>query len=68
MLSEPIFMKLGMNIMAPEPISMAYFIDPFHQSGCLYMYINIIAKQQLSNNFTVVMSTYETVEELVFFL
>jgi hypothetical protein len=25
---EPIFMKLGMYIMAPEPISTAYFINP----------------------------------------
>jgi hypothetical protein len=25
---EPIFMKLGMYIMAPEPISAAYFITP----------------------------------------
>jgi hypothetical protein len=65
MLSEPIIMELGMNTMAPEPISMAYFINPFHQSECLYVYINIIARQQLSKNVTMVMSTYETVEEFV---
>jgi hypothetical protein len=35
---EPIFMKLGMCIMAPEPISTVYFINPFHQSVCLYLY------------------------------
>jgi hypothetical protein len=35
---EPIFMKLGMYIMAPEPISSAYFINPSHQSVCLYVY------------------------------
>jgi hypothetical protein len=29
---EPIFNKLGMNIMVPEPISVAYFINPSHQS------------------------------------
>jgi hypothetical protein len=29
---EPIFMKRGMYIMAPEPISTAYFINPSHQS------------------------------------
>jgi hypothetical protein len=28
---EPIFMKPGMYIMAPESISMAYFINPYHQ-------------------------------------
>jgi hypothetical protein len=27
---KPIFMKDGMYIMAPEPISMAYFINPSH--------------------------------------
>jgi hypothetical protein len=35
---EPIFMKLGMCIMAIEPISGAYFINPSHQSVCLYVY------------------------------
>jgi hypothetical protein len=29
---EPIFMKLGMYVMAPEPISTAYFIDLSHRS------------------------------------
>jgi hypothetical protein len=32
---EPIFMNLGMNIMEPEHISAAYFINPSHQSLCL---------------------------------
>jgi hypothetical protein len=33
-------MKLdgGMCVMATEPISMAYFINPSHQSVCLYVY------------------------------
>jgi hypothetical protein len=31
-------MKLGMYIMAPEPISTAYFIDASHQSVRLYVY------------------------------
>jgi hypothetical protein len=35
---EPIFMKLGMYVMVPEPISAAYFINPTHQSVCLYVY------------------------------
>jgi hypothetical protein len=37
---EPIVMKLGMYIMAPEPISMAYFINPSHQSVsvCVFFY------------------------------
>jgi hypothetical protein len=28
---DQIFMKLGMHIMAPEPISRKYFINPSHQ-------------------------------------
>jgi hypothetical protein len=30
-------MKLGMYIMAPEPISTAYVINPSHQSVCIYV-------------------------------
>jgi hypothetical protein len=33
---EPNFMKLG--IMAPEPFSMAYFINPSHQAVCTHVY------------------------------
>jgi hypothetical protein len=35
---EPIFMTLRMYIMAPEPISTAYFMNPSHQSVCLHVY------------------------------
>jgi hypothetical protein len=31
-------MKLDMYIIAPEPISMAYFINPSHQSVCVSTY------------------------------
>jgi hypothetical protein len=34
----PVFMKLCVYIMAPDPISMAYFINPSHQSVCLCVY------------------------------
>jgi hypothetical protein len=37
-MTEPIFMKLGVYIMATEPISTAYFTNPFHQSVCLHVY------------------------------
>jgi hypothetical protein len=40
---EPVFMKLGMYIMAPEPMSTAYFINPSHQS----VYLPIVATQRL---------------------
>jgi hypothetical protein len=33
-----LFMNLGMYIMALEPISMVYFINPSRQSVCLYVY------------------------------
>jgi hypothetical protein len=37
---EAVFMKFGMYVMAPEPISLVYFISPSHQSVpvCLYLY------------------------------
>jgi hypothetical protein len=43
---EPVFMKLG--IMAPEPISMPYFINLSH----LYVYPPIVARQRLGQNVT----------------
>jgi hypothetical protein len=56
-MSEPIFMELGMCILALEPISTAYFINPFHQSVC-------VARQQLGKNITTAMSTHTTTELL----
>jgi hypothetical protein len=38
LMPEPVFMKLGMYIMPPEPISTAYFINPTHQPVYLYVY------------------------------
>jgi hypothetical protein len=54
---EKIFMKLGIYIMAPEPISKAYFINPSHRSVCLYVYHPIVARQQLRKNVTAVTNT-----------
>jgi hypothetical protein len=51
--------------MAPEPISEAYFIDPSHQSVCLYVYTSIVARQWLSKNVTVAMNTHATIEGLL---
>jgi hypothetical protein len=45
--TEPIFMKLGMYIRAPKPISTAYFINHFNQSVCLYVYHPVVARQLL---------------------
>jgi hypothetical protein len=61
---NPIFIKLGMCIMAPEPISAAYFINPSHQSLCLYVYPPIVARQRLGKNDTAVTSRHAKIEEL----
>jgi hypothetical protein len=37
-MSEPIFMKPGMHIMAPKLTSTAYFINPSHRSVRLYVH------------------------------
>jgi hypothetical protein len=58
-------MRLGMYIMAPEPISTAYFINPSHQSVCLYVYPYIVARPGLGRNFTAATNTRETMEELL---
>jgi hypothetical protein len=45
--------KTGMPIMAPEPISTAYFINPCHQCVCVCLYVftpPIIARQRLRKN------------------
>jgi hypothetical protein len=62
---EPVFMKLGMYIMAPEPISTAYFINPSHQSMCLYVYPPVIARQWLDKNVAAATNTHAAVEELL---
>jgi hypothetical protein len=43
-------MKLGIYIIAPEPISTVYFIIPSHQSVCLSVYPRIIARQLLGKH------------------
>jgi hypothetical protein len=57
---ERIFMKLGMYIMAPEPISTAYSISPSHQSVSI-----CVAQQGLGKNVTAVMNTQATIERLL---
>jgi hypothetical protein len=51
---EPVFMKLGMYITAPEPISTALLKNPSHQSVCLYVYPPILARQRLGKNLPIV--------------
>jgi hypothetical protein len=64
-MSESIFIKLGMFIMAPEPISTAYLTNPSYQSVSLYVYPFIVARQLLGTKFTAVTNKYATTEELL---
>jgi hypothetical protein len=61
---EPIFMKLGTYVMAPEAISKACFINPY-QFLCLYVYHLIVVRQRLGKNVTVEKDTHATIEELL---
>jgi hypothetical protein len=56
--AEPIFMKLGMYIMAPE------LIYSSRQSVCLYMYPPIVGRQRLGKNVTTAKNTHATIELL----
>jgi hypothetical protein len=58
-------MKLGTYIMALEPISAAYFINPSHQSECLYVYHTFAARQRLRKNVTAATNTREKLEKIV---
>jgi hypothetical protein len=76
-MAQPIFMKLGAYIMALEPVSTAYCVNPSHQSVCLYVYPLIVARQRLGKNplivarqrfcenVTAAMNTHATIEELL---
>jgi hypothetical protein len=59
---EPIFMKFGM---APEPISTACFINPSHQSVCLYVNPPIVVRQRLGKTDTAETNTHTTIQELL---
>jgi hypothetical protein len=61
---EPIFIKLGMYIMACEPISTVYFINPSHQTVCLCV-SPVIARQWLDTVIAAAMNTHATIAEFV---
>jgi hypothetical protein len=56
-MAKPFFMKLGMYIMAPEPISTAYIINPSHQYVRPYVYPTIVARQRLGKSVTAATNT-----------
>lgn len=60
-----IIMKFGMYNMAPDPISPAYFINPFHQCACLYACASFVASQRLGTNISDATNTHATIEELL---
>jgi hypothetical protein len=55
-------MKLGMYIMAPDPISTKNFINSFHEFLCLHVYV---ARQRIGVNVTAATNTHATIEELL---
>jgi hypothetical protein len=61
LMHEPILMKLGVHMMAPKPISMAYFIIPWHQSVCLCV-SPIAATQRFAKNVTAARNIHTTLE------
>jgi hypothetical protein len=64
-MAQPIFMKIGMYIMTPEPISTVCFINTFYQSVCLYVYSLFVARQRLGKNVAAATNTHSTTEELL---
>jgi hypothetical protein len=60
---KPIFIKLGMYIMTPEPISTGNLIKPSHRSVCLYVHPSIVARQRVGKNVTKETNTHATMEE-----
>jgi hypothetical protein len=64
-MAEPIFINLCMYIMAPEPISTAYFTNPLHVSLCLYVSVPVVARQGHGKNVTAAMNTQATIEKFL---
>jgi hypothetical protein len=62
---EPMFIKLGIYILAPEPISTAYFINPSHHSVSLYVYPLIFARQRLGKNVTAATNIHASIDRIV---
>jgi hypothetical protein len=62
---EPIFMKLCIYILTLELIWTAYFINPSHQSVCLYRICTPLSRQRLGKNVTAATNTHETGGELL---
>jgi hypothetical protein len=62
---EPIFMKFGMYITPPDPISVASVINPSHQSVYLHVYRSVVVRQRLGKSVIATTNTHATIEELL---
>jgi hypothetical protein len=62
-MAQPIFTNLGMYIIAPELIPMAYFINPSYRSLSIWVSF-IFARQRISEKVIAAMNTHATVEEM----
>jgi hypothetical protein len=52
---EPVFMKFGMYIMTPDPISVMFLINPSHQSS-ICLFISPVSIKWLSIQFPAAMN------------
>jgi hypothetical protein len=59
-MAKSTFMKVGMHIIALEPISTAYFIKQFQETVRVYI------RQRVGKNITAATTTQETIEELFY--
>jgi hypothetical protein len=64
-MAKPIYVELGMYIIVAEPISIAYFINPFHQSVFVYVHPSTVSMQQLGKNVTATINIHAATEELL---
>jgi hypothetical protein len=64
-MTELIFKKLGMYIMAREPISTACFINPFCQSVYMCILLSLPGNGPEKKNVTAAMNIHATIEELM---
>jgi hypothetical protein len=59
--------NLVMYITTRKPISTAFFMNPSHQSVCLYVHLPIVATQWLDENVPVATNTQAIRERVVFY-
>jgi hypothetical protein len=56
--SEPVLMELGMNVILPEPILMAFLMNPSCQALCLYVYPSRFARRRYGKDVTAATNTH----------